>query len=408
MTNTIELDDFLEDDDNEKAIESKIINFNKINSIKFSNKEYLKKIEFADWKDVYFFKNVEESRLESDFFLSYMLYKYGNIYNKIPQHIVFYDNVINKEFFEKLFRNLNIPDDSYNYSHSYDSKGKLELNSFFIHFKELFLMHDGSATYVIYNKELLTDKNSIFYIIMGLIKNYKLPIIQKNKIYVVFRSTTGFKKKPFEVKKRKDIDLINNYNDGFVDISNDIIHKLNNKKKSGLVLLSGPPGSGKTTYIRYLAGRLKRNIIFISPDMVQYITSPEFIPFLMDNSDSILVIEDAEPALQKRFGDERTNAVSNILNMTDGLLSDCLNISIIATFNTNTKEIDEALLRKGRLLKSYKFDKLSIDKSRILLDKIGRTNIEVKGPMTLAEIYFAEDELGLMDEFKIRKTGFNK
>ena len=66
----------------------------------------------------------------------------------------------------------------------------------------------------------------------------------------------------------------------------------------------------------------------------------------MDNSDAILILEDAESALQKRDG--RSGAVSNILNLTDGLLSDCLNISIVATFNTETKNIDEALAFTGK------------------------------------------------------------
>jgi ATP-dependent 26S proteasome regulatory subunit len=39
----------------------------------------------------------------------------------------------------------------------------------------------------------------------------------------------------------------------------------------------------------------------------------------------------------------------NILNNSDGLLSDELCIKFICTFNAPLKDIDEALLRKGRL-----------------------------------------------------------
>jgi ATP-dependent 26S proteasome regulatory subunit len=160
-----------------------------------------------------------------------------------------------------------------------------------------------------------------------------------------------------------------------------------------LVILHGLPGTGKTTYLRYLAGKLKRNIIFISTDMVHHITEPEFISFLMDNSDAILILEDAEAALQKRDATGRTGAVSNILNLTDGLLSDCLNISIVATFNTETKNIDDALLRKGRLLKAYKFEKLAVDKAKKLMKKEGLNPELVTKPMTLADIYNFEDDV---------------
>jgi len=146
--------------------------------------------------------------------------------------------------------------------------------------------------------------------------------------------------------------------------------------------------SHNTTYIRYLTSKVKKNIIFISPDMVDSITDPAFIPFLMSNNDSILIIEDAEPALEKRNNGGRSSAVSNVLNLTDGLLSDCLRISIVATFNTDKKTLDDALLRKGRLLMNYKFDKLSIEKSKALLEKLGHKEVEVKEPMTLADIYF--------------------
>jgi hypothetical protein len=160
--------------------------------------------------------------------------------------------------------------------------------------------------------------------------------------------------------------------------------------------------SHNTTYIRYLTHKLKKNIIFISPDMVNHITDPSFIPFLIKNNDAILIIEDAEQALG---ANGRTGAVSNILNLTDGLLSDCLNISIVATINTSMKNIDEALLRKGRLLTNYNFEKLDVGKSKVLLKKLGRGDIEVKEPMTLAEIYFhGEENNG--EVYQRRKVGF--
>jgi len=163
--------------------------------------------------------------------------------------------------------------------------------------------------------------------------------------------------------------------------------------------------SHNTTYIRYLTSKLKKNIIFISPDMVDSITDPAFIPFLMSNNDSILIIEDAEPVLEKRNNGGRSSAVSNVLNLTDGLLSDCLRISIVATFNTDKKTLDEALLRKGRLLMNYKFDKLATEKSKALLEKLGHKEVEVKEPMTLADIYFYGTDNNVKTT-QSRKIGF--
>jgi hypothetical protein len=57
--------------------------------------------------------------------------------------------------------------------------------------------------------------------------------------------------------------------------------------------------------------------------------------------------------------------------MTDGLLNDCMDIQIIATFNTNAKMIDRALTRAGRLQENYKFKKLSKSNANKLAKFLG-------------------------------------
>ena len=60
---------------------------------------------------------------------------------------------------------------------------------------------------------------------------------------------------------------------------------------------------------------------------------------------------------------------------------------IIATFNCDLTTIDPALLRKGRLIANYEFNKLDVESSKILSDKLGFGTEQVTTPMTLAEIY---------------------
>jgi hypothetical protein len=393
----------LEDEDDEYIQHySNILDFSKIKKIKFDDPKIKEKIVFTNFLDFIKVDRVEESMFEAEYSLSYISYKYQKIYNQIPLYLTISNEVLNGGFFDNFLKKMDVPLESCHFSHRYNNK-KMELQYFYFAMEKMILYFEGHSSYLFYPQEYLEDKESPLYIILGIIKNYKLPLNVKNKIYVVYRSQNGFAKKSFDVKRR-NINIEDNYNDDFPQVAEDIIHKLNDKNKTGLVILHGEPGTGKTTFLRYLASKIKRNIIFISPDMVHHITSPEFIPFLLDNSDSILIIEDAEPALQKRLGDGRSGAVSNILNMTDGLLSDCLNISIVATFNTTTKDIDEALLRKGRLLKSYHFDRLSTDKAKSLLSKLGK-NVNIGSPMSLAEIYYyGDDTKG--EEFVIRKTGF--
>ncbi|CAF3347024.1 unnamed protein product, partial [Rotaria socialis] len=76
---------------------------------------------------------------------------------------------------------------------------------------------------------------------------------------------------------------------------------------------------------------------------------------------------------------------------SDGLLGDAMHQQIIATFNCDLTAVDPALLRKGRLIANYEFNKLDLESSKILSDKLGFGTESVTEPMTLAEIYNQSD-----------------
>jgi ATP-dependent 26S proteasome regulatory subunit len=77
--------------------------------------------------------------------------------------------------------------------------------------------------------------------------------------------------------------------------------------------------------------------------------------------------------------------VSTILQLTDGLFSDYLNIKIICTFNTNIERVDKALLRKGRMIANYEFKPLSKEKTNKILKARGYTVTDKE--MVLADIF---------------------
>jgi hypothetical protein len=100
----------------------------------------------------------------------------------------------------------------------------------------------------------------------------------------------------------------------------------------------------------------------------------------------VLLIEDAEPLLQARQSDTRIQGVTNLLNMTDGLLNDMLKLQIICTFNVNLKKLDKALLRPGRLLARKEFKALPELEANILASRLGVKHT-FTAPATIAEIY---------------------
>lgn len=203
------------------------------------------------------------------------------------------------------------------------------------------------------------------------------------EINLVVSSRRGFELREMEVKRTKlDLDLF--YEDDFKVVDEVIRKRLGQKNDKGIVLLHGLPGTGKTTYLRYLIGKMKKRILFLSPNIAGNLVNPDFIELLINNPNTVLVIEDAENIIKDR---RTTNdsAVSNLLNISDGLLADFLNVQLICTFNSPLTLVDSALMRKGRLIAKYEFGKLSINKAQKLSDHLKYDSV-ITRPMTVAEV----------------------
>jgi len=201
----------------------------------------------------------------------------------------------------------------------------------------------------------------------------------------------------------ESVDINELYNDDFIEVDKIISNSIQ-KTESGMILLHGEPGTGKTTYIKHLICKhTDKQFIFIQNDFVRELLNPSFVSFLLQNKNSVLLIEDAEKVVVSRENSSSSSIVSTILQLTDGLFSDYLNIKIICTFNTNIDRIDKALLRKGRMIAKYRFTPLSPEKTAALAEKLGHEN--VSGGLTLADI-FRREKPGF-DQIEKKSIGFS-
>ena len=200
-----------------------------------------------------------------------------------------------------------------------------------------------------------------------------------------------------EVTRNKDVNIEDNYND---DIPDEKFNDFVQGKGSGLSLLYGTPGCGKSTYIKKLITNNPNVPFFIlESDLLHNITSASFMSFMIEScAGSVCILEDCEKLLESRENTYNP-LINSMLNLSDGILGDSLEIKFICTFNTDISNIDEALLRKGRLKLKYEFRELSLEKTKKLYSKATK-------PMTLADIYNLEENDMSKSSSKLNRIGF--
>jgi hypothetical protein len=128
--------------------------------------------------------------------------------------------------------------------------------------------------------------------------------------------------------------------------------------KESLLFLTGKPGVGKTSFIRYMLNSYESNKLdndFDEPtprlpriayakDMNIMIES-EFWSSLASNDFDLIVFDDLDFALSERKPGDN-GFVNNLLSYSDGVLGNTARVVI--TTNLDVKDIDNALLRPGR------------------------------------------------------------
>ncbi|WP_051295824.1 AAA family ATPase [Eisenibacter elegans] len=324
------------------------------------------------------------------------------INDQAPNMVVFYDSFNTDKLFETLCQTHQVSDEQVCRYRRFDKREeRIRLVGFLMHIEQDLMVYfdeDDGEFKILHGDH--TPEERIQALVQTARNTVEAPKAE-SKIFLLYESQKTLCLRDFEVKKN-NLNIQENYNDDFEPVHEVIINRLNSANDKGLVLLYGAPGTGKTSYIRYLTSRIDKRMIYIPPEYAYKIASPDFLPLLISNPNSVLIVEDAESIVEARENG-RNMSVSNLLNLADGLLSDCLNIQILCTFNTHISKIDKALLRKGRLIATYEFRPLDAEKAQHLSNKIGY-NTAIDKPMTLADIYNQSD-LGFIKEDKV-KIGF--
>lgn len=172
------------------------------------------------------------------------------------------------------------------------------------------------------------------------------------------------------------------------------------KSTSPILILTGPPGTGKSRLIRYVVMKYGRkyehtpNVIYTSDMKAIEKEEGFFINFRIGDF-KFMVLEDIDAFLQPRK--DGNEVMHKFLGASDGFLRTDSKKIIMST-NLPINEIDSALIRPGRCYAHQEFGSLHRDEAirlaRKLDEKKNWSEILTQSKYTLAEIYDAASETG--------------
>lgn len=182
------------------------------------------------------------------------------------------------------------------------------------------------------------------------------------------------------------------------DTSNFISNYL--KSDSNILVLLGPPGTGKTSFIRELIHQSEQSATLTYDERVMH-QDGFFAGFMDDSNVNILVMEDADTFIRCRT--EGNNLMHKFLNISDGLISSKSKKMIFSTNLNSVDDIDSALIRPGRCFDVVQFRELTRDESLNVLSEIGREDSlpKDKEKFTLAEVLSKQDNVDTVIKSKM-------
>ena len=168
----------------------------------------------------------------------------------------------------------------------------------------------------------------------------------------------------------------------FIKDLDDYITKFNESNSNVLILL-GPPGTGKSSFIKYMLNYLKKDSITTYDASVMQ-DDQLYVKFI-DSACDYLVLEDADILLTTRDKDDN-RVMHKILNASEGIIATNRKKFIFTANFMNETRIDEALTRKGRCYDVIHFRPLYKNEAEVVAESLGKT-LPDQDEFTLAEIF---------------------
>ena len=284
----------------------------------------------------------------------------------------------------------------------------------------IFSVNDNnSGSYVEYSFDLFSSDYALNIGLRDYIRELNTEVVASPEVYVLTNHGGGYS---FTSIGEENHTLEEgNYNKDVLSKYDHMVEDLGSQTPCGKFnLLEGEPGVGKSFLIRGLINKISKDkncmCVVVPPYLTSGLADPGLISAFINHKNNnknqriVLILEDADSVIVTRMSDNMSH-ISSLLNITDGILGNLLNIRIIASTNA-IDELDEALERNGRMCSRIHVTKLDKKQATDVFKRI-TAGKEIAVPdfskgATLADIYkkanFENVDSGVLEKVKI---GFN-
>jgi hypothetical protein len=227
---------------------------------------------------------------------------------------------------------------------------------------------------------------------------------QKDNLHIIGKSRSGLTLK--KIGNASKLLIKENYTPSVIESFEYVVDEYSKAEPAGrITILNGPPGTGKSYFVRGLMEQLTNCTTILLPSRyVAEVDGPDLVDLFLEEKNSwrymfdefdhstirkqsiLLIIEDADQCLVPR-GSDNISTISSLLNCTDGIYGEAFNLKIIATTNQKKISMDEALMRPGRLCRSIEIGKLDPKTAEEVYERIAKKKRAYTTEVSLAQVY---------------------